>query len=110
MSILDSLFNNIKTSPIAAEGVSIEPNLPELGEQIRISYNGLLDQSGADQVYLHIGYENNWHDIEDIPMERTTEGWQCEFVPEYSQVNFCFHDSANNWDNNGGNNWNIRLS
>ncbi|MDK2824665.1 MAG: hypothetical protein PWQ67_1544 [Clostridia bacterium] len=110
MSILDSLFGSIKTSAIAAKDVSIDPNFPEIGEEIRVGYNGLLAQNGAEQVYLHVGYDNNWHDLEDIPMQKDVDGWYCEFIPQYSEVNFCFHDSANNWDNNNGSNWSIKLS
>ncbi|KJS80052.1 MAG: hypothetical protein JM58_19275 [Peptococcaceae bacterium BICA1-8] len=110
MSIWDGLFSsNINTSPLDAEGISIEPDIPQMGEEVKISYDGLLAQSGASQIYLHIGYENNWHDLEDIPMQKFSNGWYCDFVPEHREVNFCFHDSANNWDNNNGGNWNLRL-
>ncbi|KJS22014.1 MAG: hypothetical protein VR72_07965 [Clostridiaceae bacterium BRH_c20a] len=110
MSIWDGLFSStIKTSPLAAEGISIEPDIPKIGEEVRISYDGLLADSGAEQIYLHIGNENNWHDLEDIPMIKSSNRWVCDFVPEFSEVNFCFHDNANNWDNNNGANWSLRI-
>ncbi|MFZ5945209.1 MAG: carbohydrate-binding protein [Bacillota bacterium] len=111
MSIWDNLFtNNIETSPIISESISIEPDAPQIGEEVRIKYDGMLAQNGASQVYLHIGYDDNWHDLEDIPMERYTNGWYCNFVPEEKEMNFCFHDSANNWDNNNGQNWSLIIS
>jgi hypothetical protein len=112
MSIWESLFSSAstQTSPLLAEGISIEPDIPELGEEVKISYEGQLAQRGTDQIYLHVGYGSDWRNLEDIPMEQYSNGWTCEFVPEDSEVNFCFHDSANNWDNNNGSNWTLTIS
>ncbi|MFZ7102792.1 MAG: carbohydrate-binding protein [Peptococcaceae bacterium] len=111
MSFWDGLFNStFESTPAEAEGINIEPGLPKIGEEVRIRYDGLLTQTGADQIYLHVGYEDNWHDLEDIPMQHYAKGWYCDFVPEYDEINFCFHDSANNWDNNNGSNWNLQIN
>ncbi|MCW2279371.1 carbohydrate-binding protein [Heliophilum fasciatum] len=77
--------------------------------EARISYNGLLAHSGADQVYLHIGSGDprNWQHTRTEPMQRTTSGFE-KTIHMDNQVNFCFKDSANNWDNNCGLNWSIR--
>lgn len=99
------------TSKVYPEnGISIEPHPVKKGEKVVINYEGLLAKNGADQVYLHMGYGSNdrWHDIMDVPMRHNKEGWSCFFVPQYDTINFCFHDSANNWDNNNGCNWSIK--
>lgn len=109
MSLWESLFSGSQTSTVAQEGISIEPDTPRMGEEVRVGYDGLLAQHGADQVYLHIGYGNGWGNVEDIPMKQSSDSWYCDFVPEYRKVNFCFYDSANNWDNNNGANWSLTI-
>lgn len=91
-------------------GISIKPYPARRGDKVVIKYDGLLAKSGADQVYLHVGYgpEERWHDVQDIPMTRDEDGWSCFVVPQYNKINFCFHDSAQNWDNNKGQNWSIK--
>lgn len=92
--------------------VKIGPVPITAGEEITVCYNGLLARSGADQVFLRTGYglPNDWHRVHDYKMERTSEGWQVNFpVDSASRLNFCFKDSANNWDNNDGRNWSYEI-
>jgi len=93
------------------EGVEITPIPVTEGESITIKYDGLLAKSGADRVYTHLGYGSSeqWKNIQDIPMMNTKDGWTCEAVAQEKRLNFCFHDTANNWDNNNGNNWSITV-
>jgi hypothetical protein len=92
------------------ENVFVEPHTARQGENMSINYQGLLRNSGADSLYLHYGFDQ-WHNPQTIPMNRTDDGlFRSEIRASGSQeVNFCFKDSANNWDNNNGNNWNVQL-
>jgi len=88
------------------KGVEVKP----LGyDEVNISYNGLLARSGADQVYLHCGYGDpkNWTSVNTIRMERSARGWEKPVRIHNNLLNFCFKDSANNWDNNNGFNWTV---
>lgn len=100
-----------KRAATAAEGVTVEPLPATVGETVTIDYNGLLAQSGADKVYVHIGYGPNhhWSGIRDIPMDSQKNTWTCSLTPADTRLNFCFHDSAHNWDNNNGHNWSFAL-
>jgi hypothetical protein len=78
------------------------------GDNLRITYNGLLSRSGAQEVYAVVGYgsNDNWQDVKTYPMDNAG-GNTFEFsVPaeENEQVNIVFKDNAGNWDNNTGKN------
>jgi len=93
------------------QGVQVKP-LTQDGQQIRVRYNGLLNQSGASQVWLHggLGDINEWRDVKDYVMDRTSEGWEQTIDINDKQFNFCFRDSSQNWDNNNGANWIYRIT
>lgn len=93
-------------------GVSIDPVLPSTGKMVEIQYNGLLAKSGADRVWLQIGYgaPDKWFGVKALEMQNRNNDFIARFKMEYSDnLHFCFKDSANNWDNNGGRNWNTAV-
>lgn len=93
-------------------GVYVDPTPITAGQQVTILYNGLLSNSGAQQVYLHVGYgdANHWTHVADYPMNKIGWGWEKTITMEDdSRFNFCFKDSANNWDNNSGRNWSYEV-
>lgn len=95
---------------LANQGISIAPQDARAGELVKIMYNGLLAQNGADQVYLHMGFGDQWDKSSDLPMQRTINGWQRVIPLDVTgSMNFCFKDSANNWDNNNGYNWRVEV-
>ncbi len=89
------------------QGLLVDPVPTRPGDKATICYKGILAQSGADQIYLHAGYgPQAWHDVQDLKMYRSPRGWEATVdVKHEGQFNFCFKDSANNWDNNYGLNW-----
>ncbi len=91
-------------------GVAVEPSNPYQNQDITINYDGLLHKSGADQIYLHFGTDN-WQSPATVPMMRSPTGSFNAMVKASArhEVNFCFHDSAMNWDNNNGIDWTIRV-
>lgn len=92
------------------QGISIKPMPSQIGDRCNITYEGLLKKSGADQVFLHCGYGSNWKNEQDLPMYNTANGCSCDItIREDGLFNFCFKDSANNWDNNSGQNWSFNI-
>lgn len=93
-------------------GVYVDPTPITAGQKVTVLYNGLLAKSGADQIYLHVGYGDarHWNHLADIPMTRIGWGWEKTIaMTDDSRFNFCFKDSANNWDNNTGHNWSYEV-
>lgn len=91
--------------------ISIE--LPEVrkDEKASVSYNGILTSTGADKVYLHYGYDG-WNGTETVPMKKDASGgYTAEIkVKGQEELNFCFKDNANNWDNNNGSDWKVDIN
>ncbi len=92
--------------------VSLDPVPLSTGKKARIKYKGLLSSSGADSIYMHCGYGMGWTDSTEIMMSRGVDGsWSCDFtIDGTDRLNFCFRDSAHNWDNNSGLNWGCDIS
>lgn len=88
-------------------GVSISPSSYSTGDRIKICYSGLLVQSGANDIYAHVGYgTSKWSNVSDIKMTPTKNGFETTLpISSASLLNIAFKDSADNWDNNSGNNY-----
>jgi len=87
-------------------GVVLIPATPAKGETAKVVYNGLLAQSGADKVYIHVGFGEDWKKSIDYKMIRTQEGFEAAVpIAVDETMNLCFKDKANNWDNNSGENY-----
>jgi len=87
-------------------GVSLSPFPLRAGETVTVYYNGLLADSGAHEVTLHMGHGDQWSGSRDIKMQQTAKGWESTISLDRSEkLNFCFRDNAGNWDNNNGVNW-----
>ncbi len=91
-------------------GVHVKSLAPD-GSDVSIVYDGLLNQSGADQVFLHAGFGDpmHWRIVDDYRMQRTPEGWKKTLNMEDNNLTFCFRDTSGNWDNNNGNNWTYKI-
>lgn len=75
----------------------------------KLTYEGLLSNSGADGVYAVVSYGNNqnWDNAEYYPMSKTrAQSFEVQFpITKWGNINVAFKDSANNWDNNNGMNY-----
>ncbi|MFZ5595425.1 MAG: carbohydrate-binding protein [Bacillota bacterium] len=95
------------------QGVVVDPTPITASQEIAVLYYGLLAKSGAEQIYLHVGYgaENGWQNVYDYKMSKTGWGWvkTLEMPEDQTRFNFCFKDSAGNWDNNNGVNWSFTI-
>ncbi|MGI6144961.1 MAG: carbohydrate-binding protein [Clostridia bacterium] len=103
--------NNKQQTAYVGEGVSITPMPVTMMETVTIEYDGLLSQNNTDNIYLHVGHglSDYWTNVQDIPMKKTNNVWSASIIPSDSRLNFCFHDGANNWDNNNGHNWSLTV-
>ena len=58
---------------------------------VKISYSGKLFQEGAEEVFIHYGFGQNWENVSDVPMEKTELGFQAEITLDDSDsFHFCF--------------------
>ena len=90
--------------------VQIEPEPIHAGEKARIYYNGILAKSGADKVYLHYGIDG-WKKPNTISMDKISDRFETEIktTAGIREIDFCFKDSADHWDNNNGFNWKVSV-
>ncbi|NPV71665.1 MAG: carbohydrate-binding protein [Firmicutes bacterium] len=91
---------------IADDRVWVRPVPAVKNQKAEMGYKGLLANSGADAVWAHVGFDG-WKNIHTIPMMKRGDGsFTCDITCQGDrQMNFCFKDSANHWDNNSGWNW-----
>ena len=74
--------------------------------KIKISYTGKFFQDESKEVYIHLGFGQNWENIQDMKMEKTELGFQTEFeLIDSNSLNFCFKNENEEWDNNNGQNY-----
>lgn len=73
---------------------------------VKLSYTGELFQDGSNNVFIHYGFGINWDNINEIQMEKTELGFQCEIsLSGVGTLNFCFKNDEEKWDNNNGQNY-----
>ncbi|MCX7747582.1 MAG: carbohydrate-binding protein [Clostridia bacterium] len=100
-----------KVQPYADNGVVISKSSIKVGDEITVSYNGLLLKSGADKVFAHIGYGDEWNEKTFIPMDFQEGVFKATFkVALPNSLNMCFKDGVENWDNNSGENYSFKIT
>lgn len=93
-------------SDYVSNGITVNPAIPSVGEQVKIKYDGLLAKSGATDILAHVGYGSKWNNLYDYRMSRSSTGFETTIpVSNADTLNVCFKDCANNWDNNSGRNY-----
>ncbi|MGE5598976.1 MAG: carbohydrate-binding protein [Bacteroidota bacterium] len=92
--------------------VSWTPGTVHRGDPVVINYRGILKNDGADEVYLHYGFDRWQMPVRTVKMARQENGtFAAEIAAEAKrEINFCFKDSADHWDNNNGRDWSLPLS
>lgn len=88
--------------------VSWEPAPAKSGDKVHLNYDGLLKNSGAADIYVHYGFDG-WENAQTVHMSRNYDGAFTAEIPVQGshEVNLCFKDCSNHWDNNSGWNWKI---
>lgn len=83
----------------------------KVGETVEIIYTGLLKNSGATEVNVHIGYNELWDDAETINMQLKDDAFVASFkLAQAGILNCAFVDSIGNWDNNSGTNYSLPVA
>nr|WP_010248199.1 carbohydrate-binding protein [Acetivibrio cellulolyticus] len=92
-------------------GVELSKSTISVGDEITLLYSGLLAQSGADSIYAHIGYGDNWEGKEFIPMEKMEDKFKATIKVNLSdKLNVAFKDGVDNWDNNSQLNYSFNVA
>lgn len=81
-------------------------------ETVKISYTGELYQRDCQTAYLHFTFGNDWTQKIDLPMKRTSLGFQTEItIPSDAEsLDLAFRDDQGNWDNNNKQNYSFQIS
>ncbi len=108
---VEVIVMSLSSQPYAENGVFISNSSLSVGEEVAITYEGILAKSGADQIFLHIGYGEEWLDKTFIPMEKDDGVFKGTFkIALPDDLNISFKDSANNWDNNSSMNYSFKIT
>lgn len=92
-------------------GITLSKKTIYSGDKIKLFYNGLLAQSGASIVYLHIGFGDMWENSSYIPMQLEEGVFSSEIdIDGSGSFEVCFKDCADNWDNNSGQNYVYKIT
>ncbi|MBP2652197.1 MAG: Carbohydrate binding domain (family 25) [Firmicutes bacterium] len=100
--------NNAKTvRKYKAKGVLLSLEVAPVYAPVRISYDGILAQNGATELYAHAGIGSNWENVQEVKMTKSHSGTfeATVLAAEENTLNICFRDSGYNWDNNSKNNY-----
>lgn len=92
----------------AKKGIEVRPTT--FVNEVTVYYDGMLANSGSNQLYLHYGFGDplHWSYTSTEAMNPTPRGtWEKTIRIKEDPCYFCFKDSADNWDNNNYKNWSI---
>jgi hypothetical protein len=89
-------------SKYKSNGVLLSLKVPPVYTPVKISYDGLLAQNGATELYAHAGIGEEWDNAQEVKMCKAKSGMfeATVLAAEKSILNICFRDAAYNWDNN----------
>ena len=79
-------------------------------ESVRIDYSGNLFQNGSNDVYIVYGFDKDWKNTTYQKMDKLENCFSTSIqLLEYSDFNFCFKDSSDNWDNNNYSDYTLKI-
>lgn len=100
-----------KAQIYSENGIALSKTTLYVGDEITLTYDGLLFKSGADKVFAYIGYGEQWEERAFIPMTYETDKFKAVInVALPGTFNLAFKDSAENWDNNSGQNYVFKVT
>ncbi len=81
------------------------------GDKVILKYKGLLSRAGAESIYAHVGFGENWDNKYFATMRKENDAFEAEIdIKDGKTCGICFKDSADNWDNNAGENYVFTIS
>ena len=85
-------------------------NLVE-GRTAKLTYKGTLAENGATEIYVHFGFGLLWNNLQEIKLDKVNDGFETEItMTSCEDINFCFRDENNNWDNNETKNYSAPIA
>ncbi len=98
--------------PVVEETIYFDKDKLIEGSTAKLTYKGVLAQNGAEEVYIHFGFGLLWENLQEVKLEKTTDGtFEADINLSFSDsINFCFRDNNNNWDNNEAQNYSVPIS
>lgn len=94
-----------------SSGVILSKKTLYSGDKVILKYNGLLCQAGAGSIYAHVGFGESWDNKYFVAMKKENDIFEVEIdIKEGKTCGICFKDSAENWDNNSGENYVFTIS
>lgn len=94
-------------------GVEISKSNVSVGDEITITYQGFLASNGAETLSAHLGYgEHDWEEVQEVVMKKEKNGsFKAKIkITNQGQLNLCFKDGWNNWDNNSYRNYSFNIA
>ena len=77
---------------------------------VKITYAGNLFEKKSQEIILHYCFNKNWTNAKDIKMIKSELGYQAEIkLNNDKELNICFFNENNEWDNNNSNNYNFSI-
>jgi hypothetical protein len=99
-----------KSQPYTDNGIRMSRLTLAVGDQLEITYKGILHKSGADEIFLYGGYGEEWNEKILKPMQKNDTDFKVKFkLSHEGDFNFTFKDPADNWDNNSGSNYSVKV-
>ena len=81
------------------------------GRTVKLTYSGTLVDGGASEIYVHFGFGLLWDNLQELKLEKVDGAYETEITLTSSEnINFCFRDENNNWDNNNAQNYTAPIS
>ena len=76
------------------------------GRTVKLTYAGKLIENGANEIYVHYGYGLLWNNLQEIKLDKIDNHYETNITLSCAEdLNFCFRDENNNWDNNNTKNY-----
>lgn len=74
--------------------------------ELTIKYTGKLYQNNSEKTFISYGYGNLWDNKNEIELQKTEDGLTATInIKTGTDLQFCFHDDNNSWDNNNSQNY-----
>ena len=76
-----------------------------------LTYSGNLFKNNSESVSVVYGFNDEWKNTTEQEMKKTEKGFTAEIkLLDFENLNFCFKNSNNEWDNNNNFNYTTPIS
>lgn len=81
------------------------------GRTAKLTYKGFLANNGANEIYVHFGFGLLWDNLQELKLDKINDHFETDInLNSRENLNFCFRDENNNWDNNESKNYTMEIS